>query len=88
MSAVTTPQLVTLGSQRSLSLDELRRGDAGAIVDVNVASNDAHRLKALGVCAGRTVEMVSTGNPLIVRVLGSRVGLSASLAAQVVVQTC
>jgi Fe2+ transport system protein FeoA len=48
--------------------------------------DDATRLKALGLCVGRQVELVKAGDPLIVRVLGARVGLSARLAAQVHVE--
>ena len=44
------------------------------------------RLKALGVCVGRRVELVKAGDPLIVRVLGARVGLSALLASIVYVE--
>ena len=44
------------------------------------------RLKALGVCVGRRLELVKAGDPLIVRVLGTRVGLSALLASVVYVE--
>jgi Fe2+ transport system protein FeoA len=45
------------------------------------------RLKALGVCVGRRLELVKAGDPLIVRVLGARVGLSALLASVVYVES-
>ncbi|TWT38241.1 FeoA domain protein [Posidoniimonas corsicana] len=69
-------------------LGELRTGEAGRVAEVAVETSDASRLKALGVCAGRTVRVVSAGNPLIVQVLNSRVGLSAELAARVTLSTC
>jgi Fe2+ transport system protein FeoA len=37
----------------------------------------------MGLCAGRTVEVVQRGDPMIVRVLGTRIGLAAALAAAV-----
>jgi Fe2+ transport system protein FeoA len=37
---------------------------------------------------GRRVELVKSGDPLILRVFGSRLGLSASLAARVHVEVC
>jgi len=40
----------------------------------------------MGICVGRQVQLVQAGDPLIVRVLGTRVGLSARLAAGVVVE--
>jgi Fe2+ transport system protein FeoA len=47
---------------------------------------DAVRLKAMGLCLGRRVQLVKGGDPLIVRVIGTRVGLSARLAEQVFVE--
>lgn len=70
------------------SLRELALGAAGRVAQVAVEGADESRLKALGLCEGRTVQVVSAGDPLIVRVLGSRVGLSAQLAAQVQVGSC
>jgi Fe2+ transport system protein FeoA len=55
------------------------------VIAIKAASDDAARLKTLGVCVGRKVELVKPGDPLILRVLGSRLGLSARLAAQVIV---
>ena len=49
---------------------------------------DTHRLKTLGVCVGRRVELVRAGNPLILKIFGSRLGLSAELAARVHVEIC
>jgi Fe2+ transport system protein FeoA len=41
---------------------------------------------ALGICIGRQVQVVKQGDPLIVSVVGARVGLSARLASAVTVQ--
>ena len=41
------------------------------------------RMQSLGICVGRPLELVSTGDPLIVRVCGTSVGLSRRLAATV-----
>ncbi len=49
---------------------------------------DTERLKTLGVCVGRRVELVRAGNPLILKIFGSRLGLSAELAARVQVEVC
>ncbi len=46
------------------------------------------RLKSMGLCLGRTVEVVKSGDPLIVRVYGTRIGLSARLAEHVKVSPC
>ena len=49
---------------------------------------DTNRLKTLGVCVGRRVELVRAGNPLILKIFGSRLGISAELAARVRVEIC
>jgi Fe2+ transport system protein FeoA len=49
---------------------------------------DTNRLKTLGVCVGRRVELVRAGNPLILKIFGSRLGISAELAARVTVEVC
>jgi Fe2+ transport system protein FeoA len=55
-----------------------------------IATDDEEmqRLKTLGVCLGRRVELVKIGDPLILKVFGSRLGLSAALAANVQVEVC
>jgi Fe2+ transport system protein FeoA len=65
-------------------LSALGRGE-GRVVRVEAEAADAARLKALGICMGRRVLVVQAGDPLIVKVVGSRVGLSARLAAGVFV---
>ncbi len=53
------------------------------VVAIDDQSGDASRLRALGVCDGRQVELVRSGDPLIVRVMGSRIGISRRLADRV-----
>jgi Fe2+ transport system protein FeoA len=55
---------------------------------VETDDEDTQRLKTLGVCLGRRVELVRAGNPLILKIFGSRLGLSAELAARVSVEVC
>jgi len=45
------------------------------------------RLEAIGLCVGRIVEVVQAGDPMIVRVLGTRIGLAAALARTIFVAT-
>ena len=44
------------------------------------------RLKRLGLCEQQSVEVVSTGNPLIVSVAGTRLGISRSVTDQISVE--
>lgn len=60
-----------------------------AVVErVLAPDEDLERLMAMGVCGGRTVELIQVGDPLILKVYGTRVGLSARLAAKIRVRPC
>ena len=60
-----------------------------AIVRRIEAEDDSmDQLKSLGICIGRQVELVKRGDPLIVRVFGSRLGISSRLANRVLVEPC
>jgi Fe2+ transport system protein FeoA len=41
------------------------------------------RMNSLGICVGRPLELLSVGDPMIIRVCGTIVGLSRQLAAAV-----
>lgn len=69
-------------------LDELSPGKCAVVRRVESEDGDIQRLKMLGVCVGRRVEVVKAGDPLIIRVFGSRLGMSASLAARVWLEVC
>ena len=71
-----------------LLLSELPPRHCGLVVDVSGEDDDHERLMAMGVCAGRSVEMVQRGDPLILKVYGTRVGVSARLADRVRVLPC
>ena len=64
-------------------LSEIGPGGVGIVVDVLGEAEDTSRLKALGICQGRRVRLMQAGDPLIVEVLGTRVGLSSRLATNV-----
>ena len=70
------------------TLDRLKAGRCGKVRDVRTGADTGDRLRAMGICIGRTVMVVCTGDPLILRVLGSRIGISARLAAEVWVEAC
>jgi Fe2+ transport system protein FeoA len=71
----------------AVPLTTLPEGATACIVEIGV--DDAHdlgRLEVMGLCPGRTVMMVKSGDPLIVRVLGTRIGLAAVLARHIAVR--
>ncbi len=69
-------------------LDRLKPGRCAVVVAVEAPDDDAGRLMVMGVCKGRKIEGVKTGDPLILRVLGSRLGVSARLAQRIWVDPC
>jgi len=64
----------------TVRLNEVPPNTVVRVADLDVHEEDATRLKAMGLCVGREVQLVRSGDPLIVRILGGRVGLSARLA--------
>ncbi len=67
-------------------LDQIEPGHCGIVRDAG--EGDVDQLKSLGVCLGRKVMLVQAGDPLIVKVMGTRLGVSARLAARVLVEPC
>ncbi|MCH2201482.1 MAG: ferrous iron transport protein A [Fuerstiella sp.] len=55
-------------------------------VDVECEGEAMIRLKRMGICGERMIEVIQPGDPMVVRVVGSRLGLSRRLAASVVVE--
>ncbi|HVU27126.1 MAG TPA: FeoA family protein [Verrucomicrobiae bacterium] len=71
-----------------IRLNDLPPRVCGIVRDIATDDEEIQRLKTLGVCAGRRVELVRGGDPLILKVFNSRLGLSAELAARVRVEIC
>lgn len=69
------------------SLSLLKEGECGMIAEV-LNREELERLQAMGICTGRRLEVIKSGDPLIVRVFGSRIGLSARMASHVMVTRC
>ncbi|HIE99171.1 MAG TPA: ferrous iron transport protein A [Planctomycetes bacterium] len=56
-------------------------------IDVAGKGEQVIRLKRMGICSGRRISVVQTGDPMILRVVGARVGLSRELAGTVIVES-
>ena len=70
-------------NMKPIPLSQLDSSAVARVEELDVYSEDATRLKAMGICVGRQVQLMRSGDPMILRVLGARVGLSARLAAGV-----
>lgn len=66
-------------------LDRLPQSCCGVIRRIEVAAADMDRLKTMGVCVGRRVQVVKSGDPMILRIMDTRIGLAARLATFVYV---
>lgn len=71
-----------------IRLDKIQPGHCGLVSSVLAGEAEIERLKSMGVCVGRRLMMVRAGDPMIVKVLGSRIGISARLAERVQVLPC
>jgi len=71
-----------------MRLDALPPRQCAVVRRIETDGDDVQRLKTLGICVGRRLEVVRSGDPLVVRVFGSRLGLSASLASRVWLEVC
>lgn len=69
-------------------LDQLPPRVCAVVRKIATDDEEMQRLKTLGVCLGRRVELVKGGDPLILKIFGSRLGLSAGLATHVQVEVC
>lgn len=71
-----------------IRLDRVEPGHCGLVSSVRAGETEIERLKSMGVCVGRRLMMIRAGDPMIVKVLGSRIGISARLAERVQVLPC
>ena len=72
----------------AVPLAALRPHHCGWVLEVHGDDDDNERIMAMGLCAGRRVELVQHGDPLIVKVYGTRIGVAAQLAKRVLVRPC
>ena len=69
-------------------LDQIEIGHCARVTEVDAIEADVEQLMAMGVCVGRRIMLMQTGDPMILKVLGTRIGVSARLARHVKVQPC
>jgi Fe2+ transport system protein FeoA len=77
-----------MSHQSQIRLDELAIHKCAIVHHVEAQDDDLERLMAMGLCRGRAVELIQAGDPMILRVYGSRIGVSARLASRIIVAPC
>ena len=65
------------------SLVDLPKNAVCAVHAVDVSEEHTRRLAGLGLTAGREVRVVKRGEPTIVQVYGTRIGIAKSLAQEI-----
>lgn len=68
-----------------MRLNELPSGARAIVHRIESADVGIQRLMAMGLCVGREIEIVRQGNPLILRMLGARIGVSGRVARHIIV---
>ena len=71
-----------------MSLAALKPHVCAVVRSIETEDDEMQRLKTLGICIGRQLEVVRSGDPFVVRVFGSRLGISASLGERVLMEIC
>ena len=75
-------------SRGIVALDVLPVGRCGEIVEISCRPEYLNRLAGLGICTGRVVQLIRRGDPMILRAFGTRIGISARLAAKILLAPC
>ncbi|MCD0460310.1 FeoA family protein [Roseiconus lacunae] len=63
-----------------LSLSVVNKG-LYQCIEVDASGQNATRLKRLGICSGRVLELVGDGDPMVLQIGNTRIGLSRQLAS-------
>lgn len=67
------------------NLSDVINGAVCRVESVTASSDHVARLAGLGVSVGRQIRVLRTGEPTVVQVYGSRLGLARSLARTIFV---
>ena len=78
----------SLSDHQSLPVDRLEPGHCGTVCEIRADDDATVQLKTMGICTGRRVMLLRRGDPMILRVLGSRIGISARLGCRIIVERC
>ncbi len=70
----------------TIPADRLVRDECGLICRIDGEHEDVERLKVMGICLGRRLHVIKSGDPMIVSVMGTRLGVAARLAGHVFVR--
>ena len=70
-------------SESRRTLTEAQAGEICRVESVTASAEHAARMAGLGVSVGRELRIVRSGEPVVVQVYGSRIGLAKAIAGQI-----
>ena len=66
-------------------LADIPEGCCGMVCEMDARGAELQRLQMMGLCLGRRVRVVRQGDPMVVHVVGTHIGLARVLAEEIVV---
>lgn len=74
------PMMAAITANIPISLDTLETHCPAEVMELKMDAQDTMRMAGLGMCSGRRVQLVKKGDPMILEVCGSRIGIARSVA--------
>lgn len=71
-----------------IRLSDLEAHHCAIVRQIDVEDEDTDRLKTLGVCIGRQIEVARNGDPVVLKIFGSRLGVARRLLDRIRVEIC
>lgn len=66
-------------------LADIPEGCCGMVCELDARGTELQRLQMMGLCLGRRVRVVRQGDPMVVHVVGTHIGLARVLAEEIMV---
>ena len=82
----TLDQQISPNAQRTCALAACRPGSRATVVDIGCATDEACRLRALGLCEGTDVSVIDARHAMLLDERGTRLALGSALTAGIMVQ--
>ncbi len=87
LQTVPRPASALLESARPCTLSQCRPGSRATVLGLeNCGSDEACRLRALGLCEGTSVSVIDARHAMVLDVRGTRLALGSALTAGITVQ--
>ncbi len=87
LDTTSAPAVGLLASAQPCTLSQCRPGSRATVIGLdNCGSDEACRLRALGLCEGTSVSVIDSRHAMVLDVRGTRLALGSALTAGITVQ--